>query len=338
MLTVLPHLKYLVGEKQRDIGPPPPSECPVYEKVENPKAGEIFFVILVAVTMVILTVAESLGVVRLLTFNGMLELEGMNLSEVRLVKHTENKGEGGQSPYSLWRSDMDAFRVYNSIQIEKRFGKAKFAAIFLGTHKDETVFACIYRILGSRQIRPNTICPVQNAVPTNPKAIYYDLVESEILADMSGRISIDWGGGARAWSQRADRQQKSVIEIRTQFKEPDFPGWRKFSCSVSDLYRISDSWKELLRNTSGIYLLVHQPSGKQYVGSAYGLDGFWGRWQSYASNGHGGNIELKKLRSKDYVVSVLETASSTLSSEEVIRLESDWKNKLGTRTIGLNAN
>jgi hypothetical protein len=36
-------------------------------------------------------------------------------------------------------------------------------------------------------------------------------------------------------------------------------------------------------------------TGKRYVDSAYGGDGIWSRWCTYAATKHGGNVELRKL-------------------------------------------
>src|ERR1700730_4211821 len=33
------------------------------------------------------------------------------------------------------------------------------------------------------------------------------------------------GEGARSWVQRADRQNKAIIELRPEFKDPEFPGF-----------------------------------------------------------------------------------------------------------------
>ena len=45
----------------------------------------------------------------------------------------------------------------------------------------------------------------------------------------------------------------------------------------------------------GIYMIVDGNTRKLYVGSAYGKDGIWGRWSSYAETFHGKNEELVKL-------------------------------------------
>jgi len=45
---------------------------------------------------------------------------------------------------------------------------------------------------------------------------------------------------------------------------------------------------------------------------------------------------MKLAPETDYQVSILEFASSSLSRDEIIRMEERWKDKLLTRTFGLN--
>lgn len=95
--------------------------------------------------------------------------------------------------------------------------------------------------------------------------------------------------------------------------------------------------KARLTSYKGVYLLVSE-NGDQYVGSASGMDGFWGRWAAYVANGHGGNRLLIQRRENDYSVSILEVASPDMSHQDILRREGYWKDKLGARAHGLNAN
>jgi hypothetical protein len=99
------------------------------------------------------------------------------------------------------------------------------------------------------------------------------------------------------------------------------------------------SWSGPLQATRGVYLIIHRPSGAQYVGCATGADGFLGRWRTYA-DGHGGNIGLRELAhtADQYDVRILETVGSSATLEDVYALESLWKEKLGSRAKGLNRN
>lgn len=167
----------------------------------------------------------------------------------------------------------------------------------------------------------------------------FDLSWCEACSTYVERILIDWGSGTRSWSQWADRRQKPILELRIDPHEIPFPGFGRFSERISSLSGLPQSWHATLESVRGVYLLVTE-QGQQYVGSAYGADGFFGRWRQYAANGHGGNRELMKLdqNQRDYQVSILEVASPEMSAADIITIESAWKEKLGARAHGLNAN
>ncbi len=80
-------------------------------------------------------------------------------------------------------------------------------------------------------------------------------------------------------------------------------------------------------------------TGKQYVGSAYGVGGILGRWHGYAKTGHGGNKELKNMVDfSGLQFSILYTCSASKSAKKVCRYETLFKEKLGSRAHGLNWN
>lgn len=53
----------------------------------------------------------------------------------------------------------------------------------------------------------------------------------------------------------------------------------------------SDDWCRALRSHKGVYLITDKNTGKQYVGSAYGEDGIFGRWVVYLTSGYDKNFE-----------------------------------------------
>jgi hypothetical protein len=111
-----------------------------------------------------------------------------------------------------------------------------------------------------------------------------------------------------------------------------------FIKQVSELTVLPESWKSVLKASRGIYLLTCPKTKEQYVGSATGHDGFWGRWIDYAKNGHGGNLGLKSRESSDYQISILEVASSSATHEDILKLEGLWQRKLRSQEMGLNRN
>jgi len=107
---------------------------------------------------------------------------------------------------------------------------------------------------------------------------------------------------------------------------------------LSALASVPLSWRTALASVNGIYLLSCPQSGKQYVGLAHGVGGFWGRCEDYAASGHGGNKRMLDIPASDYQVSVLEVASSSASIDALAKMETRWKEKLFSRQFGLNAN
>ena len=123
-----------------------------------------------------------------------------------------------------------------------------------------------------------------------------------------------------------------------------FPGFNKINHTFKEMQNLINKpeWKAALSNQKGIYMLIDMKTGKQYVGSAYGEHSLWQRWSCYLNTGHGGDKELIKL-GKDYILEnfkmiVLERCADDLSNTEIIRHESEWKEKFMSREFGYNAN
>ena len=62
------------------------------------------------------------------------------------------------------------------------------------------------------------------------------------LNDLAGRLVIAWGDAERAWIQRADRQDKDVLELRQAFREADFPGFTRSISSLSKIEELPATW------------------------------------------------------------------------------------------------
>lgn len=265
---------------------------------------------------------------------------GISPSEVRLLRHQDKRAPKGRTPYELWRDDRPAFEAYQRTQGENNRSRlqAPFWASFIVTTSGETLLAGFY---SSRFIGPNTEpLPRIFGEGFDPPGTYdvYDLTLSEHLNDLSGRLVIDWGESERAWIQRADNQNKVVLQLREAFREPDFPGFTRFIEPLSKIERLPAAWIAALSASKGVYLLTCPRTREQYVGSATGADGFYGRWLSYARDNHGGNIGLKSRDPSDYQVSILEVAGSAATFDEIIAMEVLWKQKLQSREMGLNKN
>ncbi|WP_417379961.1 GIY-YIG nuclease family protein [Gimesia sp.] len=275
-----------------------------------------------------------------LMFNSILSEAGIPLEKVRLLRHQDQRAVKGFSPYELWRDDRQRFELYQSHQ---SFGNRikidhPYWASFVGTPSNETLFVGIYSVCYKGVLANDIPAPHTHNILEAGSCDAYELSLLPEFADLDGKLYIDWGLGTRSWIQRADNKNKPITEIRTEFKEPDFPGFLQFVSPLSKLDTLPPGWISSLKATSGVYLLTCPKTKEQYVGSAYGKDGFWGRWQRYIIDGHGGNIALKSRDPSDYQVCILETAGTALTSDEIIHMESLWKAKLQSREMGLNRN
>ena len=271
-------------------------------------------------------------------FNTLLREAGLVLNEVRLLRHKDRRAARGRTPYELWRDNRGQFELYQSTQsVENRARlEARYWASFLGTPADDTVFVGIYGVGKRRLLEQDTPKPSMDGVDEAGSCDLYELTLEAALGDLSGRLLVEWGPGERSWIQRADRRDKPVVELRTVFKEPEFPGFLSFVTTLSELDRLPKSWLTALQSCRGVYLLTCPRTREQYVGSATGGDGFWGRWQDYIQTGHGGNLALKSREPSDYQVSILEIAGTATTSDEIIVMEERWKRKLQSKEMGLN--
>ncbi|MEZ2145792.1 GIY-YIG nuclease family protein [Bradyrhizobium sp. DN5] len=274
----------------------------------------------------------------MLTFRHALESAGVSPSDVCVLRHQDARADPGRNPYQLFLRDRAAFDEYQAVQsFDNRSRlRARYWASFVGTPGKGTLFCGLYasRYLGAGDVdlaRPHQRDRINQAGSYDR----YELSLQDELQQYIGVLFIDWGDGWRSWIQR--NTDKPIVELCRQFQELRYPGHLAFLSTLSELPSIPTGWIEVLRSTKGIYLLTCPKTKEQYVGKASGEEGFWGRWQDYMANSHGGNVLLKSRDPSDYQVSILETVGST-NEVDLDSLEARWKRKLQSREMGLNAN
>ncbi|NLX20442.1 MAG: GIY-YIG nuclease family protein [Phycisphaerae bacterium] len=274
-------------------------------------------------------------------FNTLLKEAGVPVTEVRLLRHKDKRATRGRSPYELWRDDRPQFELYQSFQSIRNRPKlsAPYWAVFIVNLNDETMFGGLYGVQYRGLLDRDLPSPhVKNEIAKAGTEDEYELTVDPVLSDLIGRLFIDWGPGALAWVQYADRHDKRITELRTAFQEEAFPGFLNFIQPLSKLSKLPVSWTTALKSSRGVYLLTCPRTKEQYVGSATGEEGFWGRWQEYVHTGHGGNVALKSRDPSDYQVSILEVAGTSATVEDVLRMETRWQRKLQSKDMGLNRN
>ena len=176
----------------------------------------------------------------------------------------------------------------------------------------------------------------------------YNLERVHSLNDMEGRLVIDWGNATLSWHQR--KLDKEIIESLPKGFVSIFPGYHNVVLSYDELSKIINNpnankqWKMMLSNVCGVYVILDKKNGQQYIGSAYGDEGIWGRWSHYVKSKDGDNkklielIEKNPLRYKDFQFGIINVLPNSALNKEVIELESITKEKFGTRVFGFNGN
>ena len=275
-------------------------------------------------------------------FNQLLRDAGIDPAEVRLLRHQITMGRG-RSLLDAWRTDRPSFEAYQALQLRaKRSSFARrYWAAFFGTWDGRTLFGGIYAVAGRQDVAGALEVPLTGVVEPDGSLDRYDTRQTDLLAEYSGRLYIDWGGGSsgrRSWNQRADAQDKRVTELHLDQAEQPFPGYMAITSPLSVIAEAPSGWIERLAEARGVYLLACPRTGELYVGSATAGGGFWSRWQEYRRNGHGGNVALVGRDPTDWRVSILEVAGTAASIDDIIAAEQQWKIKLQTRELGLNRN
>lgn len=272
------------------------------------------------------------------TFNQILDRRGVNLDSCRIVRHDTR----GLQAWRHSRGRLESFFAFQRTGGRTPYRGASMIFQFVPVGRSGALFVGAYRILDEwvfpADPRQHILHDPAFGENDDHEHLRYNLERIPEFEDLVGRILIEWGSGTRAWSQWPARQDKPIIELRSQQQDDPFPGFSKFSSAVDEIEFLPNSWQGALGSVAGVYLLVCPTTGEQYVGSAYGEEGFMGRWRAYAMNGHGGNQLLLNRERSNFSVSILEVASPDMSARDIIERESAWKNKLGSRSHGLNAN
>ena len=271
----------------------------------------------------------------------LLKLRGLNeQAKTKLVRHQDNRYD----LYELVTSGL--IETYQACQ-SKPILECNYMASFIGLPHGKARFLGLYRVTGRSTVAEVQL-PESYTLPEDPKNFFYFLEKVSGFEDLEQRVVIDWGGSERSWHQWLS--PKEVVQVLPKGFARPFPGYLDFVLTHQELVQITSNpesnmeWHTALKSVAGVYLIVQSSTGAQYVGCAYGPRGILGRWEAYTASGHGGNERLRQLHSvnpevhKEFRYSVLRTLPKSLTAKEVIAHETFYKNKLGTRAFGLNAN
>lgn len=275
----------------------------------------------------------------------------LGIDESQLKDYKVHLAIGAKDRREPYRSFLlGTFKEWQECQTQKNF-KRPYILSLIYYDKNVWLFGGLYKVL---PIKPS---PIKNGDWSGWK---YQTQLLDIQTDLIGRVFVYYKKDYRVSyptldmipnnaSSMAPRDAYIISMLDKRVSINDFSGFDKVNIDYEILKAIVDdnilTWKSALSNVKGIYLIVDKITGKQYVGSAYGDDCIWQRWSAYASDGHGGNIELKELIRKNgsdykynFKYSILEVCNMNLGNEYIIERETYWKDVLLSREYGLNKN
>lgn len=170
----------------------------------------------------------------------------------------------------------------------------------------------------------------------------FDVAISAHMADLRNRLVIGWRS-PRAWRLNGPTAAGyPVMEIADAQPIP-FPGFDRLTLSHAQLQAVMRdhryaSWRTALSSVVGIFLIADTRDGRLYVGKADGEESVRQRWHAYATNGHGGNVELRGLDPSSFRFSLLRVFDPATPTRDIDAAESHFKEALNSRRHGLNRN
>lgn len=170
----------------------------------------------------------------------------------------------------------------------------------------------------------------------------FNLTVAEQMADLRNRLVIGWRSPRTWWLNGTTAADYPVMEIADAQPVP-FPGFDQLILSHAQLQAVVrehryGAWRTALASVTGIYLITDTHDGRHYVGKADGAESIRQRWSAYATNGHGGNVELRNLDPANFRFSLLRVFDPATPTREIDAAESHYKMALDSRRFGLNRN
>lgn len=291
--------------------------------------------------------------------NLLLKSKGIDPHEVIVMRHRPPEQKLAKVIGWLAAEKPDLFNAYQQTQgakveaaLLKLVGKG-YVASFLAHGACKALFVGLYKIGQTTALTADEYWKVpayaelkefdmQGFVPEvgRETILWFDMVLTEHFADWKGKLVVGWPPPDIVWFRRAERNVMPVIAINVEsLLEAAMPEWDAINLSWDELSILPSQWRSALSHWRGIYFIFDSSDGKGYVGSAYGESNIFGRWSEYAASGHGGNKLLKKRNPQSFRFTILQRVSPDMSADDVIRLESSWKERLHTRQpYGLNEN
>jgi hypothetical protein len=266
----------------------------------------------------------------MLTFAAIMDNAGIDAPEALVIRHAYVRQHQDGSPGLHSESTDEEILAYTSVQSSRQFPTAP------------PPLWVVFRPEGGDRARLWSVVVNHGLTATNGTERTFGLEISDHMDDLRDRLVIGWSS-PRTWCLKATTAGKyPVMEIADAQPVP-FPGFDSLTLDYPQLQAVIRDhryahWRTALASVVGVYLITDTRTGKHYVGKADGAENILQRWASYASNGHGGNVELRNIDPTGFRVSVLRVFDPATPRPEINAAESHYKHALDSRRHGLNRN
>jgi len=273
-----------------------------------------------------------------MSLSALLEIDNPKKFKLHAARYNQHN-----QPLDVYIRDKEEWHDWNRwISGKHEFNRQYILSLIdFYPQRDVWLFGGIYEVLGFKDghDRKSRHCHAYNNVLTEQAEEFIGRLKIHAPMRVRGRVF-------NLENRLTDMQIQEIIPER--YSGQPFPGYKNVSLSWTELCSIVANdrrdWKAALSHMHGIYLITLS-DGRQYVGSASGQIGIWARWSAYAHTKDGGNILMRQANDKslgkfieDARFTLLEISWDSKSTEEILKRESYWKNALGSRAHGLNAN
>lgn len=262
------------------------------------------------------------------------------------VKFNMNAGDENKKAFDLLCNNYEEWirmNSWKSKQANNNYVDAEYVLSFAQYY----LYGVEYFVFGG-------LYKIEKKIPEVFDDVGYDLTLQEDYEEYIGRLIIKLKKpiGRDIYNKPYENVQRDfdpeIYEIKSDKKVAEFKGYDKVKLPFWKFKYIFENndieWKKALEKVKAVYVITDMETGELYIGSAYGNEGLWERWQKYAQNLTGGNKKLesiKKDKGDEYIInnfqfSIIEIFDTKTNDNYVIEREEFWKQVFNTYDCGLN--
>jgi len=293
-----------------------------------------------------------------MNLNDLLRGKDIDPQRVFVLRHRPSEPQLNKVLPWLAAEKPDVFNAYQQTQGEKleramqSMAHTGYIASFIGREAGKALFVGLYSIGESQPLTYDEYWRIAAhrelkvfgmrgfSGEERSSILWFDLALTDFYARWRGKLIVGWAPPERSWWRRAHRNEMPIHAVlENSALDAAMPDWDAINLTWDELRVLPTHWQDVLSQWRGIYYIFDTSDGKGYVGAAYGENNLLGRWRNYAAYGHGGNRLLRQRDPKKFRFTILQRVSPDMDANDVVRLESSWKQRLHTREPhGLNDN